>query len=168
MASGSLKNIILEWMSTTTCLKRASKTLAIFFKPDVDLPTQSNNNKNKLLELFLAKYPGQLEDFGVLCKRITCLSHTRKRLSFAMEAFFQLIGFHTNTLKLKMLKNETQQFAVEWIQVINLIHFMKMLHTFARGWDESEFVPVIKLIAKDFGLNKTLKTVSKIHFTLDS
>lgn len=36
-----------------------------------------------------------------------------------------------------------------------------MLHTFTRGWDETEFVPVIKIMVKYFGVKKALTTILK-------
>ena len=151
-------------MTTTTCYLRATEVFSSFFQPGFKLgnvpnPSRQPLTSNQLLELLVAKYPAK-DDFGILCKKITCLSHTRKRLSFAMDAFLKVLDWHSNMLQTKMSMGSLKPFPLDWIQVMNFVHFMKQIHTLTRGWDEREFIPVIKIIAKDFGLNKALNKVS--------
>ena len=40
----------------------------------------------------------------------------------------------------------------EWQVVEDTIQFMTMLHSFIRGWDESEFPPLLKELDRRFGI----------------
>ena len=157
-------------MTTTTCYVRATEVFTSFFQPGFKLGNIANPRQpltsNQLLELLVAKYPPR-DDFGILCKKITSLSHTRKRLSFAIDAFLKVLDWHSNMLQAQISNGSLKPFPLDWIQVMNFVHFMKQIHTLTRGWDEHEFIPVIKIIAKDFGLFKAMTKVSIIKTTSD-
>ena len=164
LASRSLSNIVEDWITTKTCYTRATEVFTTFFQPgfqlveEIDVPRPALTS-NQYLELLVAKYP-PLDDFGLLCKRITCLSHTRKRLSFSIDAFLRVLSWHSNLLQRQMSNGIIKPLPLDWIQVMNFIHFMKLIQTLTRGWASSELIPVIKIIAADFNLNKALNKVS--------
>lgn len=183
LVSESMSVQVVDWMSTQSCLQRSMSGFTRFFHPGFtysSIPPYAT--KNKQFEIFLSDFP-QLDDFGVMCKRITCLNDTRKRLNFSVEAFLRALDLHTEMIKERMSKGEISPLSTDWIHVINFVQFCKsqvfqlvlgsivltrnrffsfsgrMMHTFTRGWDETEFIPVIKIIVKYFALKKALTTI---------
>ena len=151
---------VVNWMNTKSCLQRSLRHFTPFFHPGFSYGlTPPFITKIKQLEIFLSNFPSQLDEFGVMCKRITCLTDTKKRLSFSVEAFLRVLDWHTEMIQNQISTNQIGYLTKNWIHVMNLVQFMRMMHTLMRGWDESEFVPVIKIIVKYFRLAKGLTQI---------
>ena len=125
LVSESMSVLVVDWMSTQSCLQRSMSGFTRFFHPGFtysSIPPFAT--KNKQFEIFLSEFP-QLDDFGVMCKRITCLNDTRKRLNFSVEAFLRALDWHTEMVKARMSMNEINYFSFDWINVINFVQFCK-------------------------------------------
>ena len=63
----------------------------------------------------------KLDEYGVLCKRLTCLSHTTDRLKFAFTAFEYCLQRHQEKIK-KLLEDEKlDEISEEWSGCIHLL-----------------------------------------------
>ena len=125
LVSESMSVLVVDWMSTQSCLQRSMSGFTRFFHPGFtysSIPPFAT--KNKQFEIFLSEFP-QLDDFGVMCKRITCLNDTRKRLNFSVEAFLRALDWHTEMVKTRMSMNEINYLSFDWINVINFVQFCK-------------------------------------------
>ena len=125
LVSESMSVQVVDWMSTQSCLQRSMSGFTRFFHPGFtysSIPPYAT--KNKQFEIFLSDFP-QLDDFGVMCKRITCLNDTRKRLNFSVEAFLRALDLHTEMIKERMSKGEISPLSTDWINVINFVQFCK-------------------------------------------
>ena len=125
LVSESMSVQVVDWMSTQSCLQRSMSGFTRFFHPGFtysSIPPYAT--KNKQFEIFLSDFP-QLDDFGVMCKRITCLNDTRKRLNFSVEAFLRALDLHTEMIKERMSKGEISPLSTDWIHVINFVQFCK-------------------------------------------
>ena len=50
----------------------------------------------------------------------------------------------------------------EWIHAMHTLHFMRMMHTFTRGWEETEFFIVLAQLDKNFEMTKKLTEVNSL------
>merc|ERR1719369_1590894 len=49
-----------------------------------------------------------------------------------------------------MIESRKPLLSDDWIRAMHFVQFMKMLHTFTRGWDESEFIGVLNQLDHSF------------------
>ena len=147
---------ITDWIWTLTCLKRSNVAFTKVFLPNFSpmspIPA-ANAMKNAIFKVYMEEQP-KLNEFGVLCKRLTCLSHTSCRVSFAFTAFESSLKKHW-----EVVLSKQPDMSVDWIKAMHLVQFMKMLHTFMRGWDESEFKNILQQINKSFDITIKLSTM---------
>lgn len=144
MTCDALKLKIIGWTRTQICLNRGTETIRKFYDPNY--PT-----KNLALKEIFKDFP-QLNDYAMLCKKLTCLSPTRDRIKFAFSQFDAC---------LKHLEKKQGQLTscVDWTRTMNILQFMKMAHTFMKGWDESEFTIVLQKMDGSFQISAKLSKV---------
>ena len=62
-----------------------------------------------------------------------------------------------------MIQSEIEQdIPREWIHAMHTLHFMRMMHTFTRGWEETEFFIVLAQLDKNFEMTKKLTEVNSL------
>ena len=103
---------------------------------------------------FLQNFP-KMNSFSILLKRSSCLFSTHERLKFAFNNFWDSLSKHENMIHSEIDRNIPS----EWIHAIHTLHFMRMMHTFTRGWEESEFFIVLAQLDKNFEMTTKISQV---------
>ena len=111
------------------------------------------------MTLYLNTQP-KLDEYGVLCKRLTCLSHTDQRMQFAFTAFDYCLHRHCDMVEAQIKANKMMPASQDWIGCIHLLQFMKMMHTFTRGWESGELSSLLTQLDRSFKISEDLITVS--------
>ena len=138
--------------------------------PSVNGHPQPVQNILEMLVKDHFKGSNKLSPFAVLIKRMTCLHNTRGRLRYnvflhklcnifvfkqrqyiitpvryAFQMFTKSVQFKTNSTRgHKRQQSEKEQENREWEMTESTIRFMGMVHTFVRGWDETEFPLILR------------------------
>ena len=154
LASECLRILVAEWIPTARCLKRSLIPLS------AEIPTQAPNieapaTKQGLLQLL--RGPPKLNPFAILCKRMTCLLNTKERIKYAFRIFEQSLAREyrksANGSSFTVILSPKQD-CNDWKATITVIQFITMLHTFIRGWDESEFRLILHELDAKFALKQ--------------
>ena len=151
-------------MKTSLCLNRGTRTFDSIYAPGATLkkssPSYPNypDNKAVILLEYLKEGP-KLNELAILCKRVTCLVNTPERVRFSVEIFNSCFSRHKEILQGQLMKNE-KDLSNDWIKAMHSIQFMRMLHTLTRGWDESEFFKVLKILDKEYQVTNRLFKVN--------
>ena len=116
------------------------------------------------MTLYLSTQP-KLDEYGVLCKRLTCLSHTDQRMQFAFTAFDYCLHRHCDLVEAQIKANTLMPASQDWIGCIHLLQFMKMMHTFTRGWESGELSSLLQQLDTSFKISDDLITVSTFDRT---
>ena len=146
LASKSLRNLVARWIGCRVALRRVSVDLDLKI---LNQPTTGMNFKDAVIA-GLRSTRQQSNEFAILCKRLTCLYGTHDRITFAFQSFNQLLEL--------VLAPRRPQFSRDWAETIFSVHFLRMLHVFTRGWDESEFPRLLTAVDRQFGLGEKLQT----------
>lgn len=134
------------------------------YEPGFDITDEIElSSKTDLLSIYVETLP-VLDDFGILCKRVTCLSHTADRINFAFTAFEHCLRRHCHLIE-QRLNDETKS-SVDWLRAMHLFQFMKLLHTFTKGWESIEFCGIFEQLEKSFRLSNDILEVIKKEFHL--
>ena len=146
-------------MKTSLCLNRGTRTFDSIYAPGATLKKSSPyqnypDNKAVILQEYLKEGP-KLNELAILCKRVTCLVNTPERVRFSVEIFNGCFSRHKEILQGQLMKNE-KELSNDWINAMHSIQFMRMLHTLTRGWDESEFFKVLKILDKEYQVTNRL------------
>ena len=75
------------------------------------------------------------------------------------------LGKKKSILKLSLKANTMMPASQDWIGCIHLLQFMKMMHTFTRGWESGELSSLLTQLDKSFKISEDLKTVSTFEKT---
>ena len=113
-----------------------------------------------VLKQYLKEIP-KLNDFAILCKRLTCLSNTDFRVKYSFNHFANCLAMHKENLQLQ-LKRKNLNFPIEWIDAVHLLQFMRMLQTLSKGWDETEHEKILRLLDQRFKISPKIRTVSNM------
>lgn len=171
LASEGCRVLVSEWVPTRCCLSRA-----ILPYSNADVPVNENGPLTGFLDLL--KGPTKMNAFAVLVKRMTCLLNTRERIKYAFDIFEQcmngkLIPPHqepdseaemtrrTKRMRLSSVSSEKNEEGVskDWKYTANVIQFFTILHTFIRGWDESEFPLLLDEVTKKFDVKTKITSL---------
>ena len=68
---------------------------------------------------------------------------------------------HKEDLQLQ-LQRKNVNIPVEWIDAMHLLQFMRMLQTLSKGWDETEYENILRLIDQRFKISPKISAVSNI------
>ena len=85
LTSDKFRLFLSKWIWTAQCQNRLYSDFGKIFTPSFKLP-EYLSEQTTVLKLYLSKLP-TLEEFGVLCKRLSCLTHTSHRIDFGFTAF---------------------------------------------------------------------------------
>jgi len=157
LASESFRAKIIKWVWTAQCQNRALSNFRQLFSSDFEIPGQITS-KNAVIQKYLAMTPN-LDDFGLMCKRLTCLSHTCDRINFAFTAFDFCLRRHCDELEAEVKKGKAIAKSTDWVKAIHLFQFMKMMHTFTKGWESVEFSGILQQIETSFKISQDLSQV---------
>ena len=104
LASDALRVKVANWIWTTKCQNRAVFKFSQLFTNEFDVLTipATQLGRTEILSLYLSGQ-SKLDEYGVLCKRLTCLSHTTDRLKFAFTAFEYCLHRHQGKI-IKLLE----------------------------------------------------------------
>ena len=122
LASDALRVKVANWIWTTKCQNRAVFKFSQLFTNEFDVLTipATQLGRTEILSLYLSSQ-SKLDEYGVLCKRLTCLSHTTDRLKFAFTAFKYCLHRHEGKIK-KLLEDEKlDEISEEWSGCIHLL-----------------------------------------------
>ena len=113
-----------------------------------------------VLKQYLKEIP-KLNDFAILCKRLTCLNNTDFRVKYSFNHFTNCLAMHKEELQLQ-LKRKNLNIPIEWIDAMHLLQFMRMLLTLSKGWDEMEYEKILRLLDQRFKISPKIRAVSNI------
>jgi len=148
LTSYQLRNVVGQWIPSTRCLARSKLVNPPAFQVSNNGHPQSVQN---ILEMLVKDHQSnkKLNPFAVLCKRMTCLYNTRGRLRYAFQMFSKSAEFKKTSRKGCQTDAKKNR---EWEVTESTIRFMDMVHTFVRGWDESEFPLILCELDRKFRL----------------
>jgi len=159
LASRELRSVVAEWVPSRRCLARSQpRRSASALAANENLPPKPVNLIIESLIQQLRAGNGKINPFAVLCKRMTCLYNSRERLRYALQMFNKSISF------VPAGKGDEKRSLMnpDWKLTEETMRFMDMVHTFVRGWDESEFPLVLRELDRKFGLAEKYRKVTDI------
>merc|ERR1712029_56363 len=133
LASRDLKDVVAQWVPSKKCIARSQTQPAHHIIENLLRELRGGNTK--------------INQFSVLCNRMTFLSNTRERLRYAFSLFHKSVTF-------KRPEQKGVKVSEEWTAFISFIRFMDMVQTFIRGWHKSQFPLVLKELDSKFELVK--------------
>lgn len=171
LASEGCRLLVADWIPTKQCLSRALLPIS-----NEDVPANENEPLTGVLDLL--KGPSKLNPFAVLVKRMTCLLNTRERIRYAFDIFDQAMNGkltpphqeadvelemtqRTKRMRLSSLSSDKveENGSKDWRYTVHVIQFFTMLHTFIRGWDETEFPLLLDEIDKRFNVKTKIRSL---------
>ena len=160
LTSDSLRMKIIDWIFCPDCQKRTRCTFDVVYSPDFEVPG-FDPNQSTALNTFLKSLP-RLEKFGILAKRLTCLSFTRDRVGFAFAAFERTLYRHGILIETQIEKGDLKNLSRDWLRSIHFIKLMRLVHTFTKGWENVELIGVFQQLDQSFGISSDISSVSHI------
>ena len=103
-----------------------------------------------------------LDEFGILVKRLTCLSHTQDRINFAFTAFDYCLRRHCHLLEEHIRLKKLDAISGEWVQGMHFFQFTRMMHTFTKGWDSVEFDAILQQMEISYKISADISEASTI------
>jgi len=171
LASEGCRLIVADWIPTKKCLSRA-------LIPVPNEVVNINANEPSIGNFSLLHGPNKLSHFAVLVKRMTCLLNTRERIKYAFNVFDRCMSGkltppheqpdpeiemtqRTKRMRLSSISSEKNEdnTSKDWKYTIHVMQFFTMLHTFIRGWDESEFPLLLEEITKRFQVKQKVNSL---------
>jgi hypothetical protein len=169
LTSEGFRAKVASWISTVMCKKRAILTFSPVFAKGYKMREQVSGGRNGPLKTYLDEIP-TLNEFGVLCKRLTCLFPTKDRVKFAMSKFDGILKKHQSILDEEEAKtplfDQPTTPPDDWIRSMHVLQLMRMVHTLTRGWDETEYVHILQTVDKIFGINPKLTQVCRRQYKI--
>merc|ERR1712029_463678 len=138
LASRDLKDVVAQWVPSKKCIARSQTQPAHHIIENLLRELRGGNTK--------------INQFSVLCNRMTFLSNTRERLRYAFSLFHKSVTF-------KRPEQKGVKGSEEWTAFISFIRFMDMVQTFIRGWHKSQFPLVLKELDSQVELVKMYRQV---------
>jgi len=173
LVSEGCRLIVEDWIPTKKCLSRAL----------IPIPHEEvtiNSNEPSIGSFSLLKGPNKLHQFAVLVKRMTCLLNTKERIKYAFNVFDRCMSGmltppheepvleiemtqRTKRMRLSSVSDEKddEKTSRDWKYTIHVMQFFTMLHTFIRGWDDSEFPLLLEEITKRFQVKQKVNSLLK-------
>jgi len=159
LSSDAFKRKIMNWIWTLKCQNRATIEFnRLFMGPEPTYPGEPSL-KSEILNVYLSTQP-KLDEFGVLCKRLTSLDSTVDRIQFALTAFDHCIGRHCDQIDARILAKKMIPASKDWIEAIHLLQFMKMMNTFTKGWARSELNGLFRQLDRSFGISSDIVMIT--------
>lgn len=145
LASNALRMFVADWINSKGCLKRITEL------PEPDEGLLSVMKVSDALK-HLSDPSQPAYRFSILCKRLTCLLATGDRIQFAFKMFHRVLSYQLENAP------DQDQRSKDWSTTLFITQYCGMIHAFTRGWDESEFASLIKVLDARFDIGEKLKS----------
>lgn len=171
LASEGCRLLVADWIPTKQCVSRSVPAIT-----NDDIASSGNDHMAGVLNHLQGG--SKFNPFAILVKRMTCLLNTRERITYAFNIFNQCMAGkltppheepdveHEVTQKAKRMRLSSvssekaeENVSKDWKYTVHVIQFFTMLHTFVRGWDDSEFPLLLDEISDRFNMKKKINSL---------